>query len=38
MKEEKEEMIKWYKDYAKKNGFRLNPDKTAVERLIKGFW
>ena len=35
-KEEKEEMIKWYKDYAKKNGFRLNLDKTAVERLIKG--
>jgi len=35
-KGEKEEMIKWYEDYAKKNGFRLNPDKEAVERLIKG--
>jgi len=31
-----EEIIKWYEDYAKKNGFRLNPDRATVERLIKG--
>ncbi len=31
-----EEIIKQYEVYAKKNGFRLNPDKAAVEGLIKG--
>lgn len=25
-----------YKKYAENNGFRLNPDKEAVKRLIKG--
>jgi len=30
------EVIQWYEDYAKKNGFRLNPDRAAVERLVKG--
>lgn len=35
-KEEIEEIIKWYENYAKKNGFRLNPDRVNVERLIKG--
>jgi len=35
-KQEIDEIIKWYKDYAEKNGFRLNPDKAAVERLVKG--
>jgi thioredoxin 1 len=31
-----EEMIKNYQDYAKTNGFRLNPDRKAVEKLIAG--
>jgi len=31
-----EEIIKWYEDYAKKNGFKLNPDRATVERLIRG--
>jgi len=31
-----EEIIEWYEDYAKKNGFRLSPDRATVERLIKG--
>ena len=35
-KERIEETIKWYEDYAAKNEFRLNPDRTIVERLIKG--
>jgi len=37
-KEEKEieEIIQWYEDYAKKNGFRLNPDRATVVRLVKG--
>jgi len=35
-KKEIEEIIKWYEDYAKKNGFRLNPDRATVERLIRG--
>ena len=30
------ELIKNYQDYAEKNGFKLNPDREAVERLIKG--
>lgn len=34
--EEIKEIIKWYEDYAKKNGFRLNPDRATVERLVKG--
>jgi len=34
--EKTEEIIEWYEDYAKKNGFRLNPDRATVERLIKG--
>ena len=35
-KEGIEEVIQWYEDYAKKNGFRLNPDRATVERLVKG--
>lgn len=31
-----EKVIKDYKDYAEKKGFKLNPDKQAVEKLIKG--
>lgn len=31
-----EEIIKEYKDYAQKNGFKLNPDKKVVERLVMG--
>ncbi len=31
-----DEVIKSYQRYAEENGFRLNPDKEAVERLIKG--
>ena len=31
-----EELIKQYEEYAQKNGFRLNPGKGIVERLVKG--
>jgi len=31
-----EEIIKEYEDYAKKNGFKLNPDRKIVERLVIG--
>lgn len=31
-----EEIIKWYENYAEENGFKLNPDRTVVEGLIKG--
>ncbi|MEA3293098.1 MAG: thioredoxin [Patescibacteria group bacterium] len=34
--QEIEETIEWYKDYAERNGFQLNPDKRAVDALIKG--
>jgi thioredoxin len=34
--EDIEEIIKYYQAYAGKNGFKLNPDKEAVVRLIKG--
>jgi len=34
--EEIEEIIKSYQMYAEKNGFKLNPDREVVERLIKG--
>lgn len=30
------ELEKQYADYAKANGFNLNPDKKTVERIIKG--
>jgi len=30
----KEELIKKYKQHAKKNGFRLNPDKNIVDSII----
>ena len=29
-------LIKEYEDYAKKNSFRLNPNKKVIEGLIKG--
>ena len=35
-RKEIEEIIKRYEDYAQKNGFRLNPDRATVERLIRG--
>jgi len=31
-----EGIIKNYQDYAQKNGFRLNPDRKAVEKLVAG--
>jgi ferredoxin-thioredoxin reductase catalytic subunit len=31
-----EEMIKNYSEYAKENGFQLNPDRKTVERVING--
>mgnify|MGYP001573901931 CR=1 FL=1 len=31
-----EELIKKYSEYAKNNGFQLNPDKKIVERVING--
>lgn len=35
-KDEKSEMIERLENYAKSNGFRLNPDKKEVERVING--
>jgi len=29
-------MIKNYSEYAKENGFQLNPDRKTVERVING--
>lgn len=29
-------IIEDYKKYAEKNGFKLNPDREATERIIKG--
>lgn len=34
-KQEFEELLKKYQDFAKKNGIRLNPDKKITENLIK---
>ncbi|MEA3296108.1 MAG: ferredoxin-thioredoxin reductase catalytic domain-containing protein [Patescibacteria group bacterium] len=34
-KKEFEQLLKEYKDYAKDNGFRLNPDQKVVNFLIK---
>ena len=31
-----EELNQQFEEYAKKNGFQLNPDKKTVERIIKG--
>jgi ferredoxin-thioredoxin reductase catalytic subunit len=31
-----EEIIKNYSDYARQNGFQLNPDEKTVERVING--
>jgi ferredoxin-thioredoxin reductase catalytic chain len=36
MEKETEKLIENYKEYAKKNGFRLNPNQEVVERLVKG--
>ncbi len=36
MSKEIEELIKKSKEYAKQNGFRLNPNKKIVEGVIKG--
>jgi len=35
MDEKVKKLIKEYKQYAEKNGFRLNPNKKIVENLIK---
>jgi len=34
-KKEFEQLLKQYKDYAKDNGFRLNPDQKVVNFLIE---
>lgn len=31
-----EQLIKEYDEYARKNGFRLNPDRKMVERIVGG--
>lgn len=31
-----EELIKKYEEYAKEQGFRLNPDRRVVEGTVKG--
>lgn len=31
-----EKTIKEYEEYARKNGFRLNPDRKVVEWIVKG--
>jgi len=31
-----EELIRNYQEYAQKNGFKLNPDKNVVEKLVAG--
>ena len=33
---EKETLIENCQEYARENGFSLNPDKTAVERIVRG--
>jgi ferredoxin-thioredoxin reductase catalytic subunit len=33
---ETETLIEKYQEYARENGFSLNPDRTAVERIAKG--
>ena len=35
MNKEVEKIIKEYQEYAKKNGFKLNPDKRIVEMIVK---
>jgi len=35
-KEDIEKIIQSYQEYAEKNGFKLNPNREIVERLIKG--
>ena len=36
IKESEEEMLKWAKAYAKKQGFVLNPDTKQVGNIVKG--
>ena len=31
-----EKLIQEYREYARENGFSLNPDREAVERIVKG--
>ena len=33
-----EKLIEEYQEYAKQNGFRLNPKREIVERVIKGLF
>lgn len=35
---EVEQKIKEYEEYAKQNGFKLNPKKEVVERIVKGLF
>jgi len=35
-KEDIEKIIQSYQEYAEKNGFKLNPNRAIVERLVKG--
>lgn len=30
--------VHWYEDYAKENNFKLNPNKSTVQRIIKGLF
>ena len=32
----KQELLKYYKNYAEKNNFKLNPDKKILDKLING--
>ncbi|MBU4204617.1 thioredoxin, partial [Patescibacteria group bacterium] len=36
IQEKVEELNRWYANYAKENGFNLNPNKEMVQRLIRG--
>lgn len=36
MQKRMDELAEWSGNYAKKNGFKLNPDKAAVQRLMRG--
>jgi ferredoxin-thioredoxin reductase catalytic subunit len=36
MEEKIEQLMKEYEKYAKENGFQLNPDKKALERILSG--
>ena len=35
-KKEEEKIVENYEDYARENGFQLNPNKKIVENVVKG--